>query len=222
MRAFSVVRSMESSTCKNQSSSSPPTIPRLALAISTTAIFTLFSIAQPCAASSGLDPFPSYTEFIKTSCGFTIYPDVCYQTLSPYASTIQTSPKEMANAALLVTLDGALSASNMVSRLSNAGGLSKREARAVIDCVETMSDSVDEIRQSLVAMKTLDGPEFETNMSDIRTWVSAALTDEDTCMDGFQERGISNNKKVEGPIRSSIVRVAQLTSNALALINRLQ
>ncbi|XP_030463380.1 21 kDa protein-like [Syzygium oleosum] len=215
--------SMESFTCKSQPSSSPSNIPRLALAISTaTIIFILFSIAQPCLASSRLDRLSSNTEFIKNSCGFTIYPDVCYQTLSSYASTIQTSPEAMANAALLVTLQSAQSASDMVSKLSKAGGLSQREEGAVIDCVETMSDSVDEIRQSLVAMKGLDGPEFETNMSDIQTWVSAALTDEDTCMDGFQEGGPSDNNKVKGPIRDSIVKVAQLTSNALALINRLQ
>ncbi|XP_030534338.1 21 kDa protein-like [Rhodamnia argentea] len=213
---------MGSPTSKNQSSSSTSTIPRHALAISTTAIFILFSIGQPCLASSMLDHSSSNAEFIKTSCGFTIYPDVCYRTLSSYASTIQTSRKEMANAALSVTLESARSASNTVAKLSKAGGLSKRAAGAVIDCVETISDSVDEIRQSLAAMKGLDGPEFEANMSNIQTWVSAALTDEDTCMDGFQEGGISNNKEVKGPIRNSIVRAAQLTSNALALINRLQ
>ncbi|KAF8008677.1 hypothetical protein BT93_K2365 [Corymbia citriodora subsp. variegata] len=216
---------MESSTtCKNQSSScSPSTFPRLALAISTAAIFVLLSIAQPCSASSRLGPLSSSnTEFIKTSCGCTIYPDVCYQTLSSYASTIQTSPKEMANAALLVALNGVQSASKMVSGLSNASGLSKREVGAVTDCVETMSDSVDAIQQSLVAMKGLDGPGFESSKSDIQTWVSAALTDEDTCVDGFEEGGVSNNNKVVGPIKNSMVRVAQLTSNALALINRLQ
>ncbi|KAL5810945.1 hypothetical protein ACOSQ4_027513 [Xanthoceras sorbifolium] len=159
-------------------------------------------------------------EFIKTSCGVTRYPEICYETLSSYATTIQTSPKELANAALHVSLEEAESTSALVLKLSKGNDSKPREAGAVKDCVENMRDSIDELQQSLIAMKDLRGPDFDLKMSDVMTWVSAALTNEDTCMDNFEGNGL--NGKVKDTIRGYIVRLSQLTSNALALINQLR
>ncbi|ONK71647.1 uncharacterized protein A4U43_C04F10880 [Asparagus officinalis] len=53
-----------------------------------------------------------------------------------------------------------------------------------------------------------------------QTWVSAALTDESTCLDSLAQD--SSSAHVRGRIRERILKVAQVTSNALALLNRLQ
>lgn len=205
---------MESFTCLKLSSS-------YGLATILAVIFLYLSITPPCSVASPEPQAPTNNtkEFIRTSCGVTLYPRLCFKSLSAYARTIQTSPMELANAALRVSLKSARSSSNKVLKLSKGQGLSPREAAAVSDCIETMQDSVDELQQSLVAMKDLQGPDFRTKMSNIVTWVSAALTDEDTCMDGFEEQAIKG--EVKGTIRSYIVSVAQLTSNALAIINKL-
>ncbi|OAY48156.1 21 kDa protein [Manihot esculenta] len=178
-----------------------------------------FCITNSWAARFEPHLLESNDDFIKTSCEVTRYPDLCYQVLSPYASTIQDDHTQLANAALNVTLQTAESTSNMVLNLLKAHNQMPKEAGAIRDCVENMKDSVDELQQSLVAMKDLEGPDFEMKMSNIQTWVSAALTDEDTCMDGFE--GNAMNGKVKETIRSYIERVSQLTSNALALINKL-
>ncbi|KAK9287790.1 hypothetical protein L1049_016230 [Liquidambar formosana] len=188
-------------------------------AIITLFLFSFFtSVTITCSAKPHLKS--SNTEFIKTSCAETLYPELCYKTLKPYASLIHTSPMELANASLTISLKGAQSASNMVKNLSKQHNLSPKEASAIMDCVETMGDSVDDLQQSLVAMEGLDGPDFAIKMSDIQTWVSAALTNEDTCMDGFsREKGM--NRKIKVIIRRYIVKVSKLTSIALAFINRL-
>ncbi|XVF49340.1 hypothetical protein PTKIN_Ptkin04bG0003700 [Pterospermum kingtungense] len=80
------------------------------------------------------------------------------QTLSADASTIQMSPKALANAALSVSLNSAQSTSNLVLKLSKSHGLNLGEAVPITDCVETMRDSVDELHQSIAEMKDLDGP----------------------------------------------------------------
>ncbi|KAI8006229.1 hypothetical protein LOK49_LG07G00555 [Camellia lanceoleosa] len=88
------------------------------------------------------------------------------------------------------------------------------------DCVEQLSDSVDQLRNSIGEMKKLKkGSNFDLAMNDIQTWVSAALTNDDTCTEGFA--GKAMNGKVKYIVRRRIVKIAQLTSNALALINRL-
>ncbi|KAJ9539739.1 hypothetical protein OSB04_026245 [Centaurea solstitialis] len=154
-------------------------------------------------------------DFIKASCETTRYPDLCFETLSPFSNAIQTSPTELVNAALMVSLKGVKAASKAVKVLSKGAVLS---GGAVSDCLENMSDSVDEMKKSMVAMKDLDGPDFKEKMGDVKTWVSAALTDEDTCMDGFEENG---DVKMKETIRGYIVNVAELTSIALALISNI-
>ncbi|KAG2711095.1 hypothetical protein I3843_04G055300 [Carya illinoinensis] len=158
------------------------------------------------------------TEFIRTSCKSTIYPSLCFSSLSAHANSIQTSPQLLASTALNVTLSSAQSTSSLMVRLSKTRGMSPRVAVAMTDCVEELSDSVDELRQSIAEMGNLKGSNFKLMINDIQTWVSAALTDESTCTDGFQ--GNSMNGKVKTTVRGKIVKVAQLTSNALALINR--
>ncbi|XP_059625471.1 21 kDa protein-like [Cornus florida] len=83
------------------------------------------------------------------------------------------------------------------------------------DCVELLSASVDQLRESLGEMNQIKEPNFERMMSDIKTWVSAGLTDNDTCMDGFAEKAMDGNLKTA--VRGRVLKIAQLTSNALAL-----
>lgn len=107
-----------------------------------------------------------------------------------------------------------------MKKLSRIHGLKPRVAAAMADCLEEMADSVFEIRNSLAEIDHIirDDPDFALAISDIQTWVSAALTDEDTCMDGFE--GKAMNGYVKTRVRRHIIKVAHYTSNALALINR--
>ncbi|KAH9678323.1 PMEI domain-containing protein [Citrus sinensis] len=154
------------------------------------------------------------TEFIKTSCSSTTYPTLCYKSLARHASLIQTSPKLLAHASLNVTLAMAKSTSAVMLKISKSLGMKPREAEAMQDCLEELSDSVDELRKSIGEMGLIKASNFELTMNDIQTWVSAALTDETTCSDGFEKNTV--NGKV---VRGQIVKIAHMTSNALALIN---
>ncbi|RXI01140.1 hypothetical protein DVH24_001374 [Malus domestica] len=104
-----------------------------------------------------------------------------------------------------------------MKRLSKTHGLNPIEA-AALDCVEESGHAVDEVQKSIDELgHVARGSNFWVQMSDIQTWVSAALTDEDTCMDAFDEHHMSGRVESLGP--RYIVNVAHLTSNALALIN---
>lgn len=160
------------------------------------------------------------TEFIKTSCSSTTYPSLCFTSLSGYASSIQASPKLLAQTALSVTLDTALSTSAVMLRLSKAHGMKPREVGAMADCLEELTDSVDELKRSMEEMNELNKGSkrnYELIINDVQTWVSAALTDDDTCMEGFAGKVMNGNTK--NVVRGKIVNVVHLTSNALALIN---
>ncbi|KAH0922846.1 LOW QUALITY PROTEIN: hypothetical protein HID58_022864 [Brassica napus] len=157
------------------------------------------------------------TEFVKSLCTFTTYPRLCVTSLSTQSSLIQTSHKLMAHAALNITLASAKATSAMMVRVSSSSRLKPREVSAMRDCVEELGDTLEELRKSLGEMGQLSGSNYEVYMNDIQTWVSAALTDEYTCSDGFE--GDEMNGKVKVLVRGRILIIAHLTSNALALIN---
>ena len=159
------------------------------------------------------------TQFIKTCCNTTTYPNVCLNSLSSYSTKIKTSYKKLAYTAISVSLKRAQSITSIVSKLSRKHGMKPSETAAVKDCVEIISDSIDELRQSLREVKNLNGTDLDYKMSNIKTWVSAALTDDDTGMDGLDEESV--NVEVRNVIRKNVVSVAQLTSNALVLVNSL-
>ncbi|XP_057476997.1 21 kDa protein-like [Actinidia eriantha] len=181
-----------------------------------TAALILFIFTSHITSTSAAGKTGS-TEFIRTSCSATIYPTLCITSLSSHASAIQTSPKLLAHTALSVTLDTTQSTSAMMVKLSHSHGLSPREVAAMQDCVEEVGDSVDQLRRSLGEMNQIKGSNFALMMSDIQTWVSAALTDVDTCSEGFAGNNMNGNMK--NVVRGRIVNIAHLTSNALALIN---
>ncbi|CAI0547285.1 unnamed protein product [Linum tenue] len=159
------------------------------------------------------------TEFIRTSCSATTYPKLCYNSLAVHATKIQTSAKLLATTALDVTLASAKSTSAAMLKLSRTHGLAPRQSAAMLDCVEELGDSVDQIRQSIdeLAGARTSPAEFQMMISDVQTWVSAALTDETTCSDGFAGKEMAG--EVKTAVRGRIEKIAHLTSNALALIN---
>ncbi|KAJ8632218.1 hypothetical protein MRB53_025554 [Persea americana] len=169
--------------------------------------------------SSGSDSPKNSTEFIKTSCQVTRYPRLCSDSLLGYVNTIKTSPTELARAAMSVTLANLRSTSAVLSSILARRGLKPREVDATKDCIENISDSVDDLKKSLKEVDYLKGPNFDFHMSNLQTWVSAAMTGEDTCMDGFSGHNMNGNVKMV--IRSCVVKDMQLTSIALALINTL-
>ncbi|KAA8532539.1 hypothetical protein F0562_032645 [Nyssa sinensis] len=158
-------------------------------------------------------------EFIRTSCGATLYPELCYNSLSGYANAIQQDPAQLARVAISVSLSKARHMANYVSNISRQAdyGAEPRAAAALHDCFSVFGDAVDQIRGSLKQMRRLNpGESFRFQMSNVQTWMSAALTNEDTCTDGFED-------VPDGPTKAEVchrvVKVTEVTSNALALVN---
>ncbi|MBA0874448.1 hypothetical protein Goshw_016908 [Gossypium schwendimanii] len=58
---------------------------------------------------------------------------------------------------------------------------------------------------------------LKPRVSVLQTWVSATITDEDTCMDGFSSRAMNGYAKMI--VKKRIVKITHLMSNALVLIN---
>ena len=60
--------------------------------------------------------------------------------------------------------------------------------------------------------------DFAWHMSNVQTWVSAAVTYENTCIDGFS--GPLLEGRVKAAVKRRVFTVVQVTTNALALVNQ--
>ena len=160
-------------------------------------------------------------EFIRSSCSSTTYPDLCFDTLSTHASLIKRNPVMLATTALSVSLDAARRASANMDTMMTREKLKAREAAAVKDCIDTLTDSAEQIRRAIGEMGYLRKRDRNLgfHISNVQTWVSAALTDDRTCIEGFSEAAMNSPVKVV--VRNRVVSVAHRTSNALALISAL-
>ncbi|MED6114073.1 hypothetical protein PIB30_076823 [Stylosanthes scabra] len=205
------------------------------LLVFTSPTFFIFSIASPPSKNNRSN---NAQDLVRSSCVHTRYPSICLRTLSNYAGPAN-SPLDVARAALRVSLAHARRASRYLKSLQSPGSgpgpgpsplgpKSKRQRVALSDCIEQMADSVDELKRSLEELQHLKTATFEWQMSNAQTWVSAALTDGDTCLDGFGDgisggsRGGGGNErdKMRRSVKRRVTDVARVTSNALYMINR--
>ncbi|XP_059634682.1 pectinesterase inhibitor 3-like [Cornus florida] len=152
-------------------------------------------------------------DLVRSSCVHASYPDICLKTLSSYVGPAKT-PRDLAQAAVKVSISRTKKVSGFLATLRSG---SKREKSALKDCVDQIADSVDELSMTLTELKELRGAAFRWHMSNAETWVSAALTNEDTCLDGFRDI----DGKVRSDVKHKVTNVARVTSNALYLISRL-
>jgi pectinesterase inhibitor-like protein len=96
--------------------------------------------------------------------------------------------------------------------------LSSIGEEVVQDCFSNLEDSIEQLQDSLDAMINLDSDfDREFQISNIKTWVSSAITNDQTCYDGFDEMNVDST--LRDKIRSKVLNVARKTSNALYFIN---
>ncbi|KAH7517061.1 pectinesterase inhibitor 6 [Ziziphus jujuba] len=171
----------------------------------------LASLGQ-CASANGKN------KYVRDACRVTRYPDLCIHSLAPFSNTAKTSPTLWARAGVSVTLSEAKSVARYLVRLkSQRSSFRGRNSAALSDCIECFENVIDELHKSLRVLRSLSRGTFSTQMADLNTWLSAALTDEDTCLDGFA----GQKGKLIKFLLNRVSKASYITSNALALANKL-
>ncbi|KAJ9554270.1 hypothetical protein OSB04_018315 [Centaurea solstitialis] len=183
--------------------------------------FFLYTTAVTTTGGYFLPPASNDTDYIRTNCNTTRYPQTCFKSLSGYAASVHRDPVRLARVAIHVSLEKATHMATYVNGISHRKKpLNASESAAIKDCSSVFGDAVDEIRRSHKEMKCLGctGVSLRFQLSNVQTWMSAALTNEDTCTDGLEEVPVGSGLKAD--VCGRVVTVKEVTSNALALVNR--
>ncbi|KAM1353729.1 hypothetical protein PS1_033523 [Malus domestica] len=120
-------------------------------------------------------------------------------------------------AALRHTLNETKNAIQMITKF-NSLSISYRESVAIEDCKELLDYSVSELAWSLGEMIKIRGGDTNVHYEgDLKSWLSAALSNQDTCLEGFE----GTDRRLESFVRGSLKQVTQLIGNVLALYTQL-
>ncbi|TKV95351.1 hypothetical protein SEVIR_9G358100v4 [Setaria viridis] len=186
----------------------------------------------PAPAASALPPAPApaglgdaagaeqaEVEFVRGCCARTLYPRLCCAALSPYAASVHSSHARLALASANLTLAALDALAARIPRPGSGGASSG----ALRDCAELVASAADQAARAAERLRGVEravGFEVTWRVDDARTWLSAAMTNEDTCADGLCPRK-SAPAPVRAELRARVRRAKQYTSIALTLVNML-
>ncbi|KAK7846807.1 pectinesterase inhibitor 6 [Quercus suber] len=167
--------------------------------------------------NSGQLAYGNGSSYVQEACKVTRYPDMCVHSLASFSNTAKRSPSKWARAGVSVTIGEVKDVAQNLKKLKKYRLMKGKNRIALSDCIECIQDALDELHKSLDVLRRLSKSTFNEQMSDLLTWISAALTDEDTCLDGFEDQ---KGKQVK-LLQNQVLNATYITSNALALVNKL-
>lgn len=152
------------------------------------------------------------SEAISRTCAMTRYPTLCISSLLDFPGAMAVPESELVHVAVNVTLRRVGRAFYHAAAVANLQ-MEKLARAAYEDCMELLEDSIDQLQRSLAAIAAgRRGPSAVD--ADVRTWLSAALTNQDTCAEGLA--GVA-----AGPLKDQLAAYLEdlweMASNSLAI-----
>ncbi|KAF2291889.1 hypothetical protein GH714_036002 [Hevea brasiliensis] len=163
---------------------------------------------------------PKPTKAISKTCSKTRFPALCVNSLLDFPGSTAASEEDLVHISFNMTLQHFTKALYLSSEISYLQ-MDTRVQSAYEDCLELLDDSVDALSRSLSTV----APSLEGNPAgqikpggsteDVVTWLSAALTNQDTCTEGLA----SLNGPVKDQMSDKLKDLSELVSNCLAIFS---
>ncbi|PSS18148.1 Pectinesterase [Actinidia chinensis var. chinensis] len=150
---------------------------------------------------------------LKAVCSVTEYPDSCYSSIQTLeAANATTDPEEIFKLSLRVVSNELSKVSPFFQTLMSKTDNEKEKAALGI-CETMIDDASDRLNDSISSV----GEKFSwaKRMEDLKTWLSAALTDLETCFDALDE---ANSTVVLEEVRGVMKNSTEFGSNSLAIV----
>ncbi|CAK9164035.1 unnamed protein product [Ilex paraguariensis] len=149
---------------------------------------------------------------IKAACDTTLYPGSCYTSLAPLVNSSQVQPEEIYKLSVQVARNELLRVAQYFSENEGYKEITDKMAIAALEsCRELLGLALDHLNISLAT----DNASLLDAVDDLETWLSAAGTFQQTCIDGFDNT--TNALKIS--VFQNLKNSTEFTSNSLALLN---
>uniref|UniRef100_A0A7N2R440 pectinesterase n=1 Tax=Quercus lobata TaxID=97700 RepID=A0A7N2R440_QUELO len=125
---------------------------------------------------------------LKNSRSSTLYPDLCYSAIAtvPGATAQLASKKDVIEKSLNLTTQAVEQNFKAIKKLKKTKHLTKREKVDLNDCLETIDETLDELRDAVKDLHLYPTKKsLSQHADDLKTLISSAITNQETCLDGF-------------------------------------
>nr|QIR83166.1 pectin methylesterase 8 [Cunninghamia lanceolata] len=154
--------------------------------------------------------------FGRTACKGAADPQLCVSTIAKLPGWPVAPPSELVNIAVKASI-GLVERTSAVALSLNGSASAGLEQSALQDCIELLDDTADQLTEALedVVGMEFDGVNFVAN--DVRTLLSAGLTNQDTCIEGMS----NTNGLVRSQLENSVQQISDLVRTSLAMAKRI-
>ncbi|KAL0354417.1 UNVERIFIED_CONTAM: Pectinesterase 3 [Sesamum radiatum] len=152
---------------------------------------------------------------LKSICSVTQYPDSCYSSLG---SSNSSDPEKIFQLSLSVVMGALEKVSTFPDEFMNkTDDPFVKEALGV--CGTVLNDAVDSLNDSISAMNVDGGGKLlsVSRISDLQTWLSTVVTDQETCFDALEEVNATFVEEIKLLMKNS----TEFASNSLAIVSKL-
>nr|XP_043616355.1 pectinesterase-like [Erigeron canadensis] len=179
--------------------------------------------------------------FIKNTCtNITLYPSLCLHTFSSSSSSILDLQEDSDNTSTRLVLLLHFSINKTInsvtrsrSRLINSSAFSSNSNSWVDNCIELLDQTLYELQESIKRLLSIYPPPYAA----IKNLLSAAMTNENTCIEGFssssyrysshdhqQQKQSSTGGHRLGLryLQKSLTPIMRMISNSLAIVNYIE
>ncbi|PHT38738.1 putative pectinesterase/pectinesterase inhibitor 40 [Capsicum baccatum] len=156
-------------------------------------------------------------QLAHSHCADTRYPQLCVSTLSVIPNLAEKSVAQIISSTINVTVrEVRASARNCSDIREDLPELETYEIRALEDCIQLLDNTISELKTSLIDLSPKGSPSESYN--DLQTLLSAAMTNQATCLDGLAR----SKKNLRRYVQHRLHTITHHVSNCLAMLKKLK
>ncbi|KAH9306471.1 hypothetical protein KI387_010875 [Taxus chinensis] len=155
---------------------------------------------------------------LENACSATLDPKFCVSTMASFDGSFAGASKDLGVIALNFTITEAKKVFEIISQIGG-WAFSGRQLVAFRDCLQLFDITLDNLEKSLLNMNDSGNGESLAwrKAFDVQTWLSAAITNQGTCLEGFREASGGGQVTFSDSLRN----VSRLLSNTLVLVKNI-
>ncbi|KAH0470177.1 hypothetical protein IEQ34_001735 [Dendrobium chrysotoxum] len=178
-------------------------------------VLLLYTSTTTCSSSFPLPSAAAATAALH--CQSTLFPNLCLSTLLSIPNLSTTPLPSIISSAVNSTAAAVISSSHNCSTILRRHHLSPRQRLALSDCIELLDATLDDLHLAVSDLR--QSSSHRRCRADLSTFLSAAITNQFTCLDGFAF--VPEQESIRPQIQRRMVKIYRHVSNALALSKKI-
>uniref|UniRef100_A0A0V0IGC2 Putative ovule protein n=1 Tax=Solanum chacoense TaxID=4108 RepID=A0A0V0IGC2_SOLCH len=153
------------------------------------------------------------TKSVHAICQQTDYKQTCIKSLAKSNNT--HDPKDLLKVAFSAAINDLFDVIKSSASLIDEASKYPRTKDALKTCEGLLDVAIDDVRRSFDEIGVVDTNKLKDYADDLKTWLSASITYQETCLDAFENTTGETGEKMKKLLKNA----GELTSNGLATVS---